>query len=171
MPNTETSLNENNISSLNKPAPLSWLELSLGRSLPVPLSQAEKPTVEMAKFGRQTCLLHKLCFRQNPIINFHPANRPLCNSIPHKVNTTFHLISSVSRMSLTFFRPQLITVIHWIFFFQPQQITASAMQADPSGPVLKHQLLRCVKTVWESFQALYWGIYLLSTKEMRFLHH
>lgn len=77
----------------------------------------------MAKFGRQTCLLHKLCFRQNPIINFRLVNRALCNSIPHKVNTTFHLISSVSRMSLTFFRPQLITVIHslvlqlWFFFF------------------------------------------------------
>lgn len=45
------------------------------------------------------------------------------------------------------------------------------MQGDPSGPVLKHQLLRCVKTDWESFQALYWGIYLLSTKEMQLLHH
>lgn len=35
--NTEISLDENNISSLSKPVPLSWLALSLGRSLPVPL--------------------------------------------------------------------------------------------------------------------------------------
>lgn len=85
----------------------------------------------------ETCLLHKLSFRQNPIINFHPANRALCNSIPHKLDTTFHLISSVPRTSLTFFTPQLITVIHspvlqvW-FIFLPATTNHSKCNAGSS---------------------------------------
>lgn len=34
------------------------------------------------------------------------------------------------------------------------------MQAAPPGPVLKQQLFRCIKTLWESLQAWNWGHYL-----------
>lgn len=108
---------------------------------------------------------------KNPIINFHPVKRTLCNSIPHKVNTTFHLISSVSRMSLTFFRPQLITVIHslvlqlWFFFFPATnhcKCNASrSLRSSSQTPAFKmcqNCLGKFPSTVLEHLPVLYQGV-------------
>lgn len=124
------------------------------------LFNKQKRRIEVVVWKTEPCLLHKLSFQQNSIINFHPANRALCNSIPDKFDTTFHLISSMPRMSLAFFTLQLMTVIHspeiqvWFFFSPPATTSPSKCNAGssswsssqprdwdvskPSGKVSKH---------------------------------
>lgn len=126
--------------------------MSPSGSLPVPLMRqrrAEKQRVEAAKFGRLRCASYiSSSLDKNPIINFPSANRGLCNSIPHKLNTIFHLISSVPKMSLTFFTRQLITVIHppvlqILFFFHShkkkppptQQVQCRQLPRSSSQPL------------------------------------